>query len=322
MDAPARVQAALRRPDRGPSVAVMDRILHLHLHLNPPLLAVARAGKLGFANRLTSALARLGWRVEVVAQSPAALARAPDLPGWVLLHMAKPTHDRALTFRLAYHYPFWRIERVAERWRWPVAAARFDPEGIGAEEAADFAARLRARVLPGPVPLRGDHVLIPLQGQIRQLRSFQTMTPIRMVAAVAGTGRPCIATLHPREVYDDADRAALAALVAEYPNLTVGGNTAALLRDCAFVAAQNSAVAFDGYILGKPAVLFAQVDFHHIALNVADLGIEQALARAPDHRPDFASYLDWFLRRQALDMMAPDADRQIIAALRRGGLSL
>ena len=38
-------------------------------------------------------------------------------------------------------------------------------------------------------------------------------------------------------------------------------------------------MAFDGYLLGKPAVLFAQIDFHHAALNVADLGAEAALAR-------------------------------------------
>ena len=35
-------------------------------------------------------------------------------------------------------------------------------------------------------------------------------------------------------------------LAAQHPNLTVGGNTAQILRDCAVVVTQNSAVAFDG----------------------------------------------------------------------------
>ena len=63
----------------------------------------------------------------------------------------------------------------------------------------------------------------------------------------------------------------------------------------------------------------AQVDFHHIALNVAELGTDRALADAPGHRPDFAGYLHWFLREQSMDMMAADADERLLAAMRRGG---
>ena len=94
------------------------------------------------------------------------------------------------------------------------------------------------------------------------------------------------------------------------------------LRDCAFVATQNSAVAFDGMILGKPAVLFAQIDFHHAALNVADLGAEAALARAADARPPLDRYVHWFLRTQAIDAQAPDAGARMLAAMRRGGWPL
>ncbi|HRO15021.1 MAG TPA: hypothetical protein PLL33_08265, partial [Paracoccus sp. (in: a-proteobacteria)] len=81
----------------------------------------------------------------------------------------------------------------------------------------------------------------------------------------------------------------------------------------------NSAVAFDGYLLHKPAVLFAQIDFHHIGLNVADMGADAALRAAPDHAPDFDGYLLWFLRRQAIDGQAADAGARILAAMRRGG---
>lgn len=293
------------------------RILRIYLH--PPILDLAMAGKLGFLNRLRRVLERLDWQVTILRSGPAARAAAAGLPGYALFHMEKPTHDRALTFRLAYHYPFWRLEQVAERWRWPIARASFNAAAVDAELAGDFARRLRNRVLPGPDPRRGAHVLIPLQGRIRQHRSFQTLCPLDMVAAVAQSGRPCVATLHPKERYDAADHAALEALADRYQNLRIGGQTAALLRDCAFVATQNSAVAFDGYILGKPAVLFAQVDFHHIGLNVAELGATEALARADTHRPDFAAYLHWFLRQTSLDMMSPDADDRLQDAMRNGG---
>lgn len=297
----------------------MARQSVLNVYLHPPILQMARAGKLGFLNRMRRLIEARGWQMEIRPSGPDARRTAPGLPGFALYHMEKPSHDRAMTFRRAYHYPFWRLERVAERWRWPVALARFDPASADAGAAADFAASLRDRVLPGPPPIRGKHVLIPLQGRIRQRRSFQSMSPLQMVEAVAATGRPAIATPHPKEPLKADDRAALQALEARFPNLTIGGDTARLLRDCAFVATQNSAVAFDGYVLGKPAVLFGQSDFHHIALNVADLGATEALARAPDHRPDFAGYLHWFLRRSSLDMMAPDADDRLLSAMRKGG---
>lgn len=297
----------------------MSEPLDLRLYLHQPMLGEARRGKVNVLQRLIGLLQGQGWRAQILPSDEAARAAAPDQPGYALYHMEKPTHDRALTFRRAYHFPFWRIERVAERWRWPVAEARFDPETIDPVRAATFHARLAARVLPGPPPQRGDHVLIPLQGRLSETRSFQTMSPLDMVAQVAGTGRRCVATLHPKEIHTPEDRAALDALAARHPNLTIGGDTAALLRDCAFVATQNSGVAFDGFILGKPAVLFGQVDFHHIGLKVADLGPDAALAAAADHHPDFARYLFWFLQMNAINMSAPDADARIAAALSRGG---
>lgn len=300
----------------------MNQPLVLRVYLHQPMLQTARAGKLGFLNRMTRLLQDRGWQVILEWSGEAARAAAPLRPGYALYHMEQPTHDRALTFRRAYHYPFWRLERQGERWSWPIARARFNPLSVDAPAARDFALRLRRRVLPGPDPVRGDHVLIPLQGRLRQCRSFQTMSPVQMVEAVARTGRPAIATFHPKEPPDAEDQRVLDGLARRYPNLVLGGDTAELLRDCAFVATQNSAVAFDGLILCKPAVLFGMSDFHHIALNVADLGADAALARADGHRPDFAGYLDWFLRRTSLDMMADDANDRLLSAMRKGGWPL
>lgn len=294
-----------------------DLLLSVYLHA--PILQTAQAGKLGLLNRIRALLEPRGWRIEIHRSGDAARARAPDRPGYALYNMERPTHDRALTFRLAYHYPYWRLERVAERWRWPIAQAAFDPDRIEAEAARRFARRLRARVLPGPEPVRGDHILIPLQGHLRRQRSFQSASPVQMIRAAARTGRPCIATLHPKEIHDDADRAALDRLVRDHPNLTIGGDTAARLRDCAFVVTQNSGVGFDGLILGKPVVLFGLSDYHHVTLDAATLGAERALAMAPDHAPPVERFLDWFLRRTSLDMMAPDADARLLAAMKKGG---
>lgn len=297
----------------------MSHAQNLNIYLHPPIFHTVKSGKLGFINRMRRLLEDRGWQVDVHRSGDAARAQAPDRPGYALYNMEKPTHPRALTFRLAYHYPYWRLEPIAERWRWPVARAAFDPGEINQDEAREFAAKLRNRVLPGTGPQRGDYVLVPLQGRILEQRSFQFCSPLEMIAHVACTGRPTVVTLHPKETYNAADRAALDTLLETFSNLSIQENTTQLLRDCAYVATQNSGVAFDGYILGKPAVLFAQVDFHHIALNVADIGVTEALSRAGTHQPDYACYLDWFLRRNSLDMMAEDADDQMLEAMRRGG---
>ncbi|CAM3199732.1 hypothetical protein PANO111632_07575 [Paracoccus nototheniae] len=297
----------------------MSADLLLSVYLHPPILHTARAGKLGFLNRIRTILEPQGWQIEILQSGLSAREAAPTRPGYALFNMERPTHDRALTFRRAYHFPYWRLERQAERWRWPIAQAAFDPSSIEPDAARNFLRRLRGRVLPGADPVQGDHILIPLQGHIRRQRSFQSTSPVRMVQAAARTGRPCIVTLHPKEVYDEADRAALDRLIASHPNITLGGDTMARLRDCAFVVTQNSSVGFDGLILGKPVVLFALSDYHHVTLDAGRLGAAEALARAPDHTPPVDRFLDWFLRRTALDMMAPDADARLLSAMKKGG---
>ena len=182
-------------------------ILRIYLHGN--MLDTSRAGTFNFMNVLKAAVEGAGWQVEYHETGPQSRRQAPRRDGYALFHMESPTHDRALTFRRAYHYPFWQIEPVPQRWRFHVARSRFDPQGINPKEARDFADRLRERVLPGSAPRRDGPVLVPLQGHIRRCRSFQTMSPVEMVAAVARTGRRCVATLHPNETYSPQEIAAL-----------------------------------------------------------------------------------------------------------------
>ncbi|UXU75765.1 MULTISPECIES: hypothetical protein [unclassified Paracoccus (in: a-proteobacteria)] len=288
----------------------------LNVHLEGSMLETARAGTFNFMNVLRRTVEAAGWQLRWLGPGETATA------GWSLFHMQPPPGAQGLIFRRAYHYPFWRIETQPQRWRFEVARQAFDPATVDGAAARDFSQALRARLWPGPPPRRGDLVLVPLQGHLRRCRSFQTMSPVEMLARVAETGRPVVATLHPRERLEPADHLALEALARRHGNLRIGGDSARLLRDCALVATQNSAVAFDGYLLGKPAVLFAQIDFHHIGLNVAELGARRALAMAPGHGPDFDRYLHWFLREQAIEATRPEAGARILAALRRGGLPI
>ena len=290
-----------------------DRILRIHL--DPEMTERARAGHFNFIDRIRAAVASRGWQSEIAPESGA----APERYVYALHHMSGPRHRRAKVFRRAYYYPFWHIETEPQRWRWPVARAGFNPNKIDTEQARHLIHQLRAQYLPGIVPTTPAHVLIALQQDLLETRSFQTMSPVEMVAAVARTGKTCIATLHPNGTYSPAEIAALDDLAARYPNLSIGGSSRDLLAGAEYVATQNSSVAMDAYLLARPVVLFGQIDFHHIALNVADLGVETALKRAPEHKAHYAKYLLWFLREQAIDAMAPTAELRILDALKRDG---
>src|SRR5690606_35387341 len=99
----------------------------LNIYLEKPMLADAQAGRFNFLNVVRTAVEDAGWRVRLRLTGRAARAVAPMRDGYALFHMEQPTHGRALTFRRAYHYPFWSIEPVAERWRFAVARSHFDP---------------------------------------------------------------------------------------------------------------------------------------------------------------------------------------------------
>ena len=290
----------------------------LQIHLDDAMRTRAESGHFNFIDRIRAAVEGRGWRVEILPETT-----APPPPGhFALHHMTGPLHRRAKIFRRCYYYPYWHIEAVAQRWRWPVAQAKFRPDQIDGPEARRFIHQLRQRIMPGLSPDAPRHILIPLQGQLTEARSFQTMSPVDMIAATAGTGKRCIATLHPKESYSPEEIAALDLLARRFPNLTIGGDSRALLAGAEFVATQNSAVAMDAYLLARPVVLFAQSDFHHIALNVADMGAAEALDYAPAHKAEYAKYLYWLLHEQAIDAMAPYAGERILRAMKKGGWPL
>lgn len=292
----------------------------LTLYLDPATLARLRRGEHTFFGRLVAAVRGQGWQVTAEPDSLANRLAAPGRPGYALYHMEEPTHERALTCRRTYVGAFWHIEAQAARWLWPVARAPFRPGDVPAEPARRFVAQLRHRLWPDPPQIRDEgYLLVPLQGRLTQQRSFQSMSPVAMLETLlARTDRPLRAFLHPREVYSAEERAALDALVSRAPRLSLASSGAPeALPGCHAVATENSALAFEGYVLEKPALLFAGADFHHIAASVPRDGLDAAFAPRPS--PEFARYLFWFLREQAINAGSGDCEARVLDVLRRNG---
>ena len=135
--------------------------------------------------------------------------------------------------------------------------------------------------------------------------------------------RRIVATFHPKESYTDAERQAIYDLADANPRLSIKtGGMDRLLPACDYVVTQNSSVAFNAMFFDKPMILFARSDFHHLALNVASLGIEGAFARAEAPAPNYSTYLWWFWQRMSINAGRPEAEDQIVASLRRAGWPL
>lgn len=296
----------------------------LRFYLDAGLRQSAESGDHNFIGKVANVAQAAGYRVEYKANSVAERLKSAHRRGYALFHMDDPFHDRALTFRRVYQYPFWAIERSAKRWEWRVAQSVFSADNVPREEAVRFFGYWRNRLFraTGTTPSRDGYVYVPLQGKLQQCRSFQACTPLEMVQSVLAHDpkRQVVAVLHPKEKYTPSEIAELDALKNKNPKLTVEtGDMERWLPGCDYVVTQNSSAGFFGLFFEKPCVLFGQIDFHHIALNAGALGAQNAIEQAPDITPDYAGYVHWFWQQMSINAGRPDAEDQIRAGLTRGG---
>jgi hypothetical protein len=209
-----------------------------------------------------------------------------------------------------------------DRWNFDVATKPFSAHDLDPEVARHFVRQLRRRIMPDLPKVRHDgFVFLPLQGRLREHRSFQSMSPIDMIReTLARDSRPIVATLHPKENYDPLDIAALEDLTRRFPRFTLDSRPSdALLAACDAIVTQNSSLALSGALLGKPTVLFARIDFHHIFGSVPRDGIKNAFESLQENQPEFERYLYWFLQLEALNAGRTDFEARVQERLRTLG---
>ena len=288
-------------------------------YLEEPLRTSAANGEHNFINLVVKVMKRAGF--------DPAFDRLPagDVPAdeYSLSHMVNPPNDRGLVFRRVYHYPFWQIEAVAQRWQWDVARAAFDP-GQASKDSLRFYRFWQNRLFgDAPQEARKEgYIYVPLQGHLGRKRVFQACSPLEMIEHCLehDPKRAVVATLHPKEHYSTQDLVDLDALKRRYPRLTIDtGNMAGYLRTCDYVVTQNSGAAFSGYFFEKPALLFAKIDFHHIAERADMKDLSKSFAKVAARAPAYDKYIWWFWQDQSINAGREDAEDKIAARLRRFG---
>ncbi len=291
---------------------------HLNLYLPSHLRRDHEAGSANILTRIMAALAPAGWTFTHHAESDG----VDPAEGYAIVHMQEPRNAQTLCLRRAYHYPFWRLEATNERWHFDVAQAAFEATTIPAGLAKAFMKRWGEKVLGKGVSRRDGYIFMPLQGRLLQHRSFQTMSPLEMIAQTlaADPHRNIRAKLHPHEDYTLEELRALSDLAEKYPRLMlVEDDWQSLVSHCDYVVTQNSSVALNGFFARKQAVLFAGIDFHHIAASVENQGVDAAFAQMKAPPPDFATYLYWFFRMQSVNGAMEDGVDQLRARFIRHG---
>ncbi len=289
---------------------------HARFYLPWPDKQRAEAGDHNFINKVADVLSTAGMQVSF--EDP--VAADPRLGGYSVFFMRDPFVRNSVTVRKAYYYPFWHIETTNERWHWEVSNSTFDPSKIDEDAARKFFQSWRRRLYE---PLlksveKGDFVYVPLQGKLLEKRYFQHCSPVEMLEHVLAQepDREIVATLHPGEIYSDREQQTLSDLVAKHTRLSLQvGGMQELLPKCSYVVAMNSSVAFAGYFLKKPCVLFAGIDFHHIAANVNELGVAGAFKAVRKTKPPYPKYLWWFLQQMSINAGRPEAEDRIRARL-------
>jgi len=295
----------------------------LHIYLNKSVLENARKGKVGIVNKIVETMQGRGFVTKLQIDTEAERLKSVNNQGYSLFRMKDPFHDRAMTFRQVYLPSFWQIETTAKRWEWKTAKAKFKPEIIDKKNADWFVNYWRG-IIFGELQMatHSDYVFVPLQGRLLLQRSFQTATPIEMIKATLrySEGRKVIASLHPQEDYSARELAALEAIADNNNRFSwVKGGSDELLQGCEYVVTQNSGMAFKGYFLHKPVLLFGYIDFHHIAIKAWESGQEQAFRQITKTKPDYNQYLFWFLRHMSIHAGRDDAADKIVSAFQSGG---
>ena len=287
--------------------------------LRPPLLY----------DRIRQCLAARGVGVALVESFDGAAYRADgDLH---IVENGRGQRPGVLNAATAYLEGFFHVDPVGIQAASRIGVLRYDPVSVDEPVAQAYLAALQQRFAE---PRRSRYkqvrvaralpqgaIAVFLQGPAPQRNGQAYCSFVAMLEAVCAgaSGRPVLVKPHPLKPELGAE--IVASVQAQgFAPITTDANVHDILAACCATVSINSATALEGFLHGKPAVLFGRSDFHALVQTVrAPVEFEGALARALADPPDYAKALTWYFGQQCLDSAADSFDARLLAIFAEAG---
>lgn len=239
-----------------------------------------------------------------------------------------------LNTTLAYLPPFYHLDPRGVLAQSSAGDACFDPSAIEGEKAQKLWDDLQSRFVEKrwsrynqPKERKNipqGCVAIFLQGDTPQRWATAHCSPEVMIRSVAAQAqdRPVVIKAHPT-FNPKAEQRMIHALQTEGLKLVpTQANIHDILAACAVTVSFNSAVALEGFLHHKPAILFGKSDVHHVCETVTDpkkFTDHLTLALSANH--DYQRYLYWYFSTFCLSLDSADLDKKILTSFANQGFS-
>jgi hypothetical protein len=309
----------------------------IHLHINPRDLQGWRGRhRLALFNRLAEMCEARGLTFRAVARTPEEMQRdhrvIPD--GNVhVVENGRTQGDGWLNAAIAYLLGFWQMDPRGVHSESVASRAIFEAGEVDSAAANEFFAALNARFVqrrrsrfqqPRAVALDLPQgaVALFLQGPSAFFMGRCTLAMDELILAVAqgAGGRPVLVKPHPQVLEDG--RAAIDRAIAKGAKVQVTeANVHDVLAAAAVTVSVNSAVAMEGFLHRKPAILFGLSGFPSLvthATGAADFPRALEAALATDW--PYPEMVYWYFHRHALELAAPDFEDRAFEAFARVGV--
>ncbi|WP_146010281.1 hypothetical protein [Acidimangrovimonas sediminis] len=302
------------------------------------LLEAACAGRLDFLSTLSGLLERNGYRLAPVDGLTAVAPVAPR-PGLLNIWMIERPPVPATRPDLVHCFPgylngFWFFDPLGVRNNSSVRLRDFRPHKMAEEFSAKFMARLRQRFVAtgrtkfaqapaGEVEIPDGCITIAAQtfAAPEHYPSYAAYPDLIAETLRQRGDRPVVIKPHPWSGLRETE------VMARYHDprngvIVATPNLHEVLAKSAVVVTRCSAVAIEAMLHRVPAVVSAQVDFHHAVTTLyrAD-AIGAAMQAAEAARTPFAKYLTWYFGQNLLPAAQPaECEARIAEVLALMGL--
>ena len=280
-------------------------------------------------DRIEAIVLAKGGTVAVMARHPEAIA-AGQHDGDGRVHIVENGNQRRpgfLNATLAYIPPYWHLDAQGVLADSAIASRSFDPATVAQAPAKRHFVALHARLVDrrrsryrqrlDTETLPAGAIAVFLQGRLPHQRGTAHCEPADLLRAVAkgAGGRPVLVKPHPLEVWRDL-QAVLALQIEGYDLISTDANIHDILASSVATVSFNSAVALEGFLHRKPAILFGRADFHQFCETVsAPDDFAAALARGLQRRHGYEKFLYWYFAQNCLSLKARDFEARVMASL-------